>query len=122
MRGLAADGPTRTGHRMPAVIVDVPVNGTERSHGAGHAWMFQQALATGVHVFLLWHADTPVAVRAFMEAVRFPLQHEGVGQEGLRKAVAVFMAHPLRPRFGTPTEEYMDKASGLGTNVHTMKA
>ena len=34
--------------------------------------MFQQVLATGVHGILLCHADTPGAVRAFVEAVRFP--------------------------------------------------
>ena len=34
--------------------------------------MFHQVLATGVHGILLCHADTPGAVRAFVEAVRFP--------------------------------------------------
>ena len=70
MRGLGAGGPTKSGHRTPAVIVNVPVNGTDEATVRANAWMFQQVLATGVHGILLCHADTPGAVRAFVEAVR----------------------------------------------------
>ena len=31
MQGLAAGGPTRSGHRTPAVIVNVPVNGVDEA-------------------------------------------------------------------------------------------
>src|SRR5207248_7876735 len=31
MRGLAKGGPTKSGHRTPAVIVNVPVNGTDEA-------------------------------------------------------------------------------------------
>src|SRR5476651_2207747 len=31
MRGLAKGGPTRSGHRTPAVIVNLPVNGTDEA-------------------------------------------------------------------------------------------
>jgi 4-hydroxy-2-oxoheptanedioate aldolase len=72
MRGLEKGGPTKSGHRTPAVIVNVPVNGTDEASVRANAWMFQQVLATGVHGVLLCHADTPGAVRAFVEAVRFP--------------------------------------------------
>src|ERR1051326_9165039 len=72
MRGLAKGGPTKSGHRTPAVIVNVPVNGTDEATVRANAWMFHQVLATGVHGILLCHADTPSAVRAFVEAVRFP--------------------------------------------------
>src|SRR5258706_12004301 len=72
MRGLAQGGPTKSGHRTPAVIVNVPVNGTDEASVRANAWMFQQVLATGVHGVLLCHADTPGAVRAFVEAIRFP--------------------------------------------------
>ena len=54
------------------MIVNVPVNGTDENTVRANAWMFQQVLATGVHGILLCHADTPGAVRAFVEAVRFP--------------------------------------------------
>jgi len=72
MRGLAKGGPTKSGHRTPAVIVNVPVNGIDENTVRANAWMFHQVLATGVHGILLCHADTPGAVRAFVEAVRFP--------------------------------------------------
>src|SRR5882724_7202458 len=65
MRGLAKGGPTKSGHRTPAVIVNLPVNGTDEATVRANAWMFQQVLATGVHGILLCHADTPGAVRAF---------------------------------------------------------
>ena len=67
MRGLAAGGPTRSGHRTPAVIVNVPVNGLDEATVRANAWMFNQVLATGVHGILLTHADTPGAVRPTIE-------------------------------------------------------
>src|SRR5437588_6079164 len=82
MRGLAAGGPTKSGHRTPAVIVNVPVNGLDEASVRANAWMFNQVLATGVHGVLLTHADDPGAVRAFVEANRLPIHKQGVGQEG----------------------------------------
>src|SRR5437773_3587412 len=72
MKGLAKGGPTKSGHATPAVIVNVPVDGTDENTVRANAWMFAQVLATGVHGILLCHADTPGAVRAFVEAVRPP--------------------------------------------------
>src|SRR5262247_2242911 len=80
MQGLAAGGPTKSGHRMPAVIVNVPVNGVDEAAVRANAWMFAQVLATGVHGVLLTHADTPGAVRAFVEAIRLPIHKQGIGQ------------------------------------------
>src|SRR5881296_3601068 len=80
MRGLVKGGPTKSGHRTPAVIVNVPVNGTDEATVRANAWMFQQVLATGVHGILLCHADSPGAVKAFVEAVRFPTHKQGVDQ------------------------------------------
>src|SRR6266513_1341458 len=79
MKGLAKGGPTKSGHRTPAVIVNVPVNGTDEATVRANAWMFQQVLATGVHGILLCHADDPGAVRAFVESVRLPIHKQGVG-------------------------------------------
>ncbi len=78
MKGLVAGGPTRSGHRTPAVIVNVPVNGTDEAAVRANAWMFSQVLATGVHGIMLTHADTPGAIRAFIEAVRLPIHKQGV--------------------------------------------
>src|SRR6195256_5854414 len=77
MRGLAKGGPTKSGHLTPAVIVNLPVDGTDENTVRANAWMFQQVLATGVHGILLCHADAPGAVRAFVEAVRFPANGGG---------------------------------------------
>jgi 4-hydroxy-2-oxoheptanedioate aldolase len=100
MRGLAQGGPTKSGHRTPAVIVNVPVNGTDEAAVRANAWMFQQVLATGVHGVLLCHADTPGAVRAFVEAVRFP-SHGRRGVHGNPTAARVW---------GVSADEYAEKA------------
>ena len=49
--------------------------------------MFEQVLATGVHGILLCHATTAGAVRAMVEAVRYPNRDQGVGQNGLKDGV-----------------------------------
>src|SRR5712672_3228541 len=53
MRGLVKGGPTKSGHRTPAVIVNVPVTGIDEASVRANAWMFAQVLATGVHGVLL---------------------------------------------------------------------
>ena len=111
MRGLVAGGPSRSGHRTPAVIVNVPVNGMDAEAVHANAWMFNQVLATGVHGVMLTHADDPGAIRAFVEAVRFPIHQEGVGVDGLpegRRGVhGVANAAQI---WGVSQEEYEDKA------------
>ena len=110
MKGLAAAGPTKSGHRTPAVIVNVPVNGTDAATVRANAWMFQQVLATGVHGILLCHADDPGAVRAFVEAVRLPNHKQGVGaglSEGRR---GVHGGPTAAPIWGITPEEYNEKA------------
>jgi 4-hydroxy-2-oxoheptanedioate aldolase len=110
MRGLVAGGPTKSGHRTPAVIVNVPVNGTDEAAVRANAWMFQQVLATGVHGIMLTHADSPGAVRAFVEAARFPIHKQGVDKginEGRRGAHGTPTAAQI---WGVSNEEYLDKA------------
>ncbi len=82
MRGLVDGGPTRSGHRTPAVIVTLPTEGTSEQVMRANSWMVKQVLATGAHGLLLCHAETPGAVRAFVEAARYPFNTIGVG-EGL---------------------------------------
>jgi 4-hydroxy-2-oxoheptanedioate aldolase len=116
MRGLVAGGPTRSGHRTPTVIVNVPVNGISEEVVRANAWMFQQVLATGVHGILLTHADTPGAVRAFVEAVRLPIHKQGVGQgidEGRRGVHGVSTAAKI---WGITDQEYLDKADAWPLN------
>src|SRR5579871_1079413 len=110
MKGLVAGGPTKSGHRTPAVIVNVPVNGTDEASVRANAWMFQQVLATGVHGILLTHADTPGAVRAFVEASRLPIHKEGVDKgvgEGRRGAHGTPTAAQI---WGVSNEEYENRA------------
>jgi 4-hydroxy-2-oxoheptanedioate aldolase len=111
MRGLVAGGPDRSGHRTPAVIVNVPVNGMDAAAVHANAWMFNQVLATGVHGVMLTHADDPGAIRAFVEAVRFPIHQQGVGVDGLpegRRGVhGVATAAQI---WGVSQEEYEEKA------------
>jgi 4-hydroxy-2-oxoheptanedioate aldolase len=71
MRGLVDAGPTRTGHRTPAVIVTLPIQGTPDAVRA-NAWMIQQALAAGVHGILLCNAESPEAAKIMVEASRYP--------------------------------------------------
>ena len=52
MRGLVDGGPTRSGHRTPAVIVEAPVNGTDEANVRFNAWQFRQILGRGAHGIL----------------------------------------------------------------------
>jgi len=107
MQGLVKGGPTKSGHKTPAVIVNVPVNGTDEASVRANAWMFQQVLATGVHGVLLCHADTPGAVRAFMEAVRFPAFGGRRGVHGNSTAARIW---------GITADEYGEKADAWPLN------
>ena len=116
MKGLAKGGPTRSGHRTPAVIVNTPVNGTDEATVRANAWMFQQVLATGVHGILLCHADTPGAVRAFVEAVRLPIHKQGVDRglgEGRRGVHGAASAAPI---WGVSEKEYLERADAWPLN------
>jgi 4-hydroxy-2-oxoheptanedioate aldolase len=110
MRGLAAGGPTKSGHRTPAVIVNVPMQGTDETTVRANAWMIQQVLATGVHGVMLCHADTPGAVRAFVEAMRLPIHKQGV-DKGLNEGRRGVHGSPTAAKiWGVTTEEYNQKA------------
>ena len=72
MQGLVDAGPTTSGHRTPTVIVEAVVNGTDEANVRFSSWQFRQILARGVHGILLCQAETAGAVRAFVEACRYP--------------------------------------------------
>ena len=78
MRGMVDGGPTRSGHRTPAVIVEAPVNGTDEANVRFNAWQFRQILGRGAHGILLCQAETADAVRAFVESCRYPHHAAGV--------------------------------------------
>lgn len=92
MRGLADAGPTRSGHRTPAVIVTLPLYGFDVATIRANHWMIQQALAAGVHGLHLCHAQRPEAVAEFIRAVRYEIHSQGVGA-GLEGGLRMFGAH-----------------------------
>jgi 4-hydroxy-2-oxoheptanedioate aldolase len=86
MRGLIDGGPTASGHRTPAVIVEAPVDGIDEAHIRYAAWQFRVILGRGVHGVLLCQAESADVVRAFVESCRYPNQAAGV-DPGLPSAV-----------------------------------
>ena len=81
MRGLVEGGPTKSGHRTPTVVVEVPVNGLSEEMVRNNAWQMRQLLGRGVHGLLLCQAETVGAVRAFVESARYPHHLQGVDPE-----------------------------------------
>ena len=110
MRGLVDGGPTRSGHRTPTVIVTVPTDASDEQVVRANAWMFKQALATGIHGILLCHAETPGAVKAFVEACRYPFHRIGVGEglgEGRRGSGGQEHAAEV---WGLSVDDYLERA------------
>ena len=85
MQGLVDGGPTRSGHRTPAVVAVLPFGGIDEQVMWANYWMVEQVLGAGVHGVLLAHARSPEVVRVLVQAARYPHAPEakGVG-EGLR--------------------------------------
>jgi 4-hydroxy-2-oxoheptanedioate aldolase len=110
MRGLVAGGPANSGHRTPAVIVEVPVTGDCIEAVRANTWQFRQVLARGVHGIMLCHAESPEAVKAFVEACRYPFNTIGVGEKlnvGTRGSAGQASAAPI---WGLSEDEYLERA------------
>jgi 4-hydroxy-2-oxoheptanedioate aldolase len=101
MRGLVAGGPTASGHRTPTVIVTLPVTGADEQAFRINSWMVNQVLAAGVHGILLCHAESPAAIKAFVEATRYTFRGGARGSGGQSHAAAIW---------GLSAGEYVDKA------------
>lgn len=82
MRGLVDGGPTKSGHRTPAVIVVSPAVGWDQEAMRANQWIMQQIMAAGAHGILLPHAVDPTAVKLMIEAIRYPFAKPvpGLGQ------------------------------------------
>ena len=135
MRGMVEAGPTRSGHRTPAVIVEAPVNGIDAAQVRYNAWQFRQILGRGAHGILLCQAESADAVRAFVESCRYPHNTLGVDpnipsplarMQGAtrakdggtdadgRKSLGIGMRGrgsetTAAPVWGLPVEDYMDR-------------
>jgi len=110
MRGLVENGPTNSGHSTPAVIVEMPVEGNNADVIRANAWQFRQVLARGVHGILLCHAESPEAVKAFVEICRYPFHTIGVGTQldvGRRGSAGQGSAAPI---WGVSDDQYLEKA------------
>ncbi|MFN7921809.1 MAG: hypothetical protein U0Q16_17040 [Bryobacteraceae bacterium] len=108
MRGLVDGGPTRTGHRTPAVIATLPTLGKDPAAMRANYWVAQQVLAAGVHGILLCHAENPEAVRIFVEAIRYPFAEKVTGLDtGIRGSGSQNYAAQI---WGLPPNEYLRKA------------
>ena len=108
MRGLVDAGPTRTGHRTPAVIVTLPILGKDPAAMRANYWVAQQVMAAGVHGILLCHAENPEAVRIFVESLRYPFAEKHAGlATGIRGNGSQTFASQI---WGLPPNEYMLKA------------
>jgi 4-hydroxy-2-oxoheptanedioate aldolase len=107
VQGLVDGGPTKSGHRTPAVIATLPILGLDAHSVRANHWVIQQVLAAGVHGVLLCHARSPEAVRAFVEAARYPFHKEAVGEglrEGLRGSGSQGFAAKI---WGIPPQDYL---------------
>jgi 4-hydroxy-2-oxoheptanedioate aldolase len=109
MRGLIDGGPTRSRHRTPAVIVTLPFDGTDAHAVRANGWMVKQVLATGVHGLLLCHAESADAVRAFVEASRYPFAPGGGPQLGPGRRGNGGQARAAEI-WGVPLGEYLVRA------------
>src|SRR5438876_8741576 len=105
LRGLVDAGPTRSGHRAPAVIVEAPVNGTDAANVRFNAWQFRQILGRGVHGVLLCQAESASAARAFVESCRYPHHSAGVDPD---------LPFPVQRMHGARREARSDRL-GIGT-------
>lgn len=130
--GLIDGGPTNSGHRTPPIIVEAPVEGTSEAIVRFNAWQFRQILARGTHGIILCTAETPDAVRAFVESCRFPINRLGVGygvEPGTRGTGSQATAAPV---WGISAEDYVEKADPwplnpdgellLGVKIETVRA
>src|SRR5579871_4895781 len=112
MRGMADAGPTRSGHRTPAVIVEAPVNSIDAAMVLANAWQFRQILGRGVHGILLCQAESADAVRAFVESCRYP--HHLIGVDPAIPSPLARLDGAVRPKDGG-TDAVGRKQLGVGT-------
>jgi 4-hydroxy-2-oxoheptanedioate aldolase len=132
MKGLMDGGPTRSGHLLPMVTVELPVGGYSEAVIRANAWMMQIVLGLGCHGILLCHAENPESVKAFVESCRYPFYKNGVGEGldiGQRGAGGEFSASKI---WGISVSDYQRRADvwplnpngelALGVKIETKQA
>ena len=116
LRGLVDGGPTRSGHRTPAVIVETPVEGVSEEIVRYNAWQFRQVLGRGVHGILLCQVESAGAVRAFVESCRYPINEIGVGEDLGRGTRGVGSESVTTAVWGVDRNAYLDQADPYPLN------
>ncbi len=113
MQGLVDGGPTRSGHRTPAVIVNLPVLGLDEASVKVNHWVIEQVLSAGVHGLMLCHARNPEAVKMFVASARYQFERpelkgaDLVIPEGLRGSGSQSYASRI---WGISGIEYIERA------------
>lgn len=108
VKGLNDGGPTKSGHRTPAVIATLPVLGVSKVHMEANFWVVQQALLSGIHGILLCHARDPEAIKIFVAAARYVNAKPVAGlPEGILGNGSQGYASQM---WGMTPQEYMKKA------------
>jgi len=96
MRGLVDGGPTRSGHRTPAVFVEPCIIGLDPAYMRANTWVLEQLLDCGVHGIHMCHARDAGAVQvATQMAMRYPFDRPGIPKlemQGLRGSSASYAA------------------------------
>jgi 4-hydroxy-2-oxoheptanedioate aldolase len=111
MQGLADGGPTRSGHRTPAVIATLPVLGISEAQTRAGDWMVNQVLAAGVHGIMFCRARNPGSVRAILEAGRWPFHKLGLSPNGLQEGYRGSGSQTFAAKiWGMSSQEYMTKS------------
>ena len=111
MLGLVEGGPTKSGHRTPAVIVTLPVLGLDEASIRVNHWVIEQVLGAGVHGLMLCHARTPDAVRAFVGAARYPFDRPGVHDDIIPEGLRGFGSQRFAAQiWGISGTEYLERA------------
>lgn len=79
MRGLVDGGPTRSGHRTPAVFVETGIIGLDATYMRANTWVIEQFLDAGVHGIHMCHARRWEAIEvATQMAMRYPFPRPGI--------------------------------------------
>ena len=74
LQGLVDGGPTRSGHRLPPVIVTLPSNAKTVDEVRSNSWQIRQVLASGCMGVLHTHARQANEVQAFVVECRYRFQ------------------------------------------------
>ena len=96
MKGMAS---VRT--PTPAVLVELPFEGRSADFIEFNAWQVRQLLTTGIHGFLLCHAECPEAVEALVKATRYTFRGGTRGAGGQGAAAQIW---------GVSASDYMELA------------